>query len=104
MAVTGRGIGLAPRRGGVARGWAHIGVLRALERAGVQPDIVCGSSIGALIGGVYLADRLDELEDWARRLNKVRIARLFDLRLGQSGLIAGRRILEILPKELEHLH
>ena len=47
---------------GVARGWAHIGVLNALERVGIKPDIVCGTSIGALIGGVYVAGRLDGLE------------------------------------------
>ena len=37
---------------GVARGWAHIGVLRALEREGIQPDIVCGTSIGAVVGAI----------------------------------------------------
>jgi len=80
---------------GVARGWAHIGVLRALARAGITPDIVCGTSIGALIGWVYLAGRIDALEAWARRLNKVRLSRLFDLQFGSGGLIAGRRILQI---------
>jgi NTE family protein len=93
---------------GVARGWAHIGVLRALKRLGVIPDVVCGTSVGALIGGVYLAGRLDELEEWARQLNKLRLSRLFDLQLGHGGLIAGRRIVEILHPELrecviEHL-
>jgi NTE family protein len=85
---------------GVARGWAHIGVLRALARAGIMPDIVCGTSIGALIGGVYLAGRIDALEAWARRLNKVRLSRLFDLQFGSGGLIAGRRILQIFDREL----
>ncbi|HYM01399.1 MAG TPA: patatin-like phospholipase family protein, partial [Stellaceae bacterium] len=50
---------------GVARGWAHIGVLRALEDAGITPDIVAGTSIGALIGGVYLGGHLADLETWA---------------------------------------
>ncbi len=85
---------------GVARGWAHIGVLRALVRAGITPDIVCGTSIGALIGGVYLAGRIDALEAWARRLNKVRLGRLFDLQFGNGGLIAGRRILQVFDREL----
>jgi NTE family protein len=85
---------------GVARGWAHIGVLRALARAGITPDIVCGTSIGALIGGIYLAGRIDALEAWARRLNKVRLGRLFDLQLGRGGLIAGRRILQAFDREL----
>jgi NTE family protein len=85
---------------GVARGWAHIGVLRALERMGVKPDIVCGTSIGALVGGVYLGGRLNELENWARQLNKMRLSRLFDFQLGSGGLIAGRRILQIFDDEL----
>jgi NTE family protein len=88
---------------GVARGWAHIGVIRALERAGFKPDIVCGTSIGALIGGVYLGGRLDGLEDWARRLNKLRLSRLFDFQLGRGGLIAGRRIMQIFHPELSDL-
>ncbi len=85
---------------GVARGWAHIGVLRALGRMGIKPDIVCGTSIGALVGGVYLGGRLDELENWARQLNKMRLSRLFDFQFGSGGLIAGRRILQIFDHEL----
>ena len=53
---------------GVARGWAHIGALRALIRAGYMPDVICGTSIGALVGGFYLAGHLDVLEEWAREL------------------------------------
>jgi pimeloyl-ACP methyl ester carboxylesterase len=50
-------IGLALGSGS-ARGWAHIGVIRALEAAGIRPDIVCGTSIGALVGAAYAADEL----------------------------------------------
>jgi NTE family protein len=85
---------------GVARGWAHIGVLRALDRANIKPDIVCGTSIGALVGGVYLGGALDVLENWARGLNKLRLTRLLDVYLGPGGLIAGRRIMEIFDAEL----
>jgi NTE family protein len=99
MKPCGSKIGLA-LGSGVARGWAHIGVLRALERRGIKPDIVCGTSIGALIGGVYLGGRLDRLEDWARQLNKVRLSWLFDFQLGYGGLIAGRRIMQIFDREL----
>src|SRR5690606_19377030 len=56
---------------GVARGWAHIGILRVLEREGVQADIVAGTSIGALVGGVWLAGQMDTLEAWARSLNRM---------------------------------
>jgi NTE family protein len=85
---------------GVARGWAHIGVLRVLKRYGITPDIVCGTSMGALVGGVYLGGRLDEFEEWGRQLNKVRLSRLFDFQLGYGGLIAGRRIMQIFDREL----
>jgi NTE family protein len=78
---------------GVARGWAHIGVLRALEEAGHKPDIIAGTSIGALIGGAYLSGHLSNLETWALRLNRIRVSRMFDFQLAGSGVIAGRRIL-----------
>ncbi|TIX25892.1 patatin-like phospholipase family protein, partial [Mesorhizobium sp.] len=48
--------------GGCARGWAHIGVLRALDEAGIEVSMIAGTSIGALVGGCYLAGKLDELE------------------------------------------
>jgi NTE family protein len=99
MMPGGLKIGLA-LGSGVARGWAHIGVLRALDQRGIKPDIVCGTSIGALIGGVYLGGRLDQLEDWARQLNKVRLSWLFDFQLGHGSLIAGRRIMQIFDHEL----
>jgi NTE family protein len=85
---------------GVGRGWAHLGVLNTLEAAGVQPDIVCGTSIGALIGGAYVGGRMTELEDWARGLTKGRMTRLFDFRLRAGGLIAGRRVTQILHPDL----
>ena len=67
--------------GGAARGWAHIGVLRALDEAGVQIGMIAGTSIGALVGGCYLAGKLDELEEFARSLTMRRIAGLLDLSL-----------------------
>jgi NTE family protein len=85
---------------GVGRGWAHLGVLKFLEAEGLSPDIVCGTSIGALVGGAYVGGRMRELEDWARGLSKGRMTRLFDFQLSASGVIAGRRIAQILPPEL----
>jgi NTE family protein len=99
MTISGPEIGLA-LGSGVARGWAHIGVLRVLTRAGILPDIICGTSMGALVGGVYLGGRLDALEEWALALNKFRLTRLFDFQFGRGGLIAGRRIVEILHPDL----
>ena len=61
----------APRLGlalgsGSARGWAHIGVIRALQQAGIKPDLVCGASIGAVVGAAYALGELDRFEHWAR--------------------------------------
>lgn len=77
---------------GVARGWAHIGVLRALERMGIVPDVVCGTSIGALVGGLYAAGKLAELEEWALGLTRGRVLRLMDVNLIGGGLISGERL------------
>jgi len=84
-------IGLA-LGGGVARGWAHIGVIQRLQEAGIKPDIVCGTSVGALVGGFWLAGELDNLEDWARALTKRRMLAYFDLMLNGSGLMGGKRL------------
>ncbi len=78
--------------GGAARGWAHIGVLRALDEAGIEIDMIAGTSIGALVGGCYLAGKLDELEEFARSLTKRRIFGLLDLHLGGSGLLGGMKL------------
>lgn len=88
---------------GIARGFAHIGVIRALERIGVVPDIVCGTSIGALVGGTYLAGHLDTLEDWSRSLTKMRMARYLDVQFGGGGLIAGRRLTNLLEENLRDM-
>jgi NTE family protein len=92
-------IGLA-LSGGVARGWAHIGVLRALERAGIRPDVVCGTSVGALVGGVNLAGKLDVLESWARSLTKLKIATYLDFHVAGGGMIAGGRLMSVMRQHL----
>lgn len=92
-------IGLA-LSGGVARGWAHIGVLRALQRAGIRPDIVCGTSVGALVGGINLAGKLDVLENWARSLTKLKIASYLDFHVSGGGMIAGNRLMAVMREHL----
>jgi NTE family protein len=91
-------IGLALGGGG-ARGWAHIGVLRTLSRAGIEPDIISGTSVGALVGGVHLAGKLDQLEDWARGLSKLRIVSYLDLQVG-GGMIGGHRLSATMREHL----
>jgi NTE family protein len=88
---------------GAGRGWAHIGVLRALQREGLRIDIVCGTSIGALVGGVWLAGHIDTLETWARSLNRMRILRYLDVAILRGGLIGGRRIERLLVDNLSGL-
>jgi len=86
--------------GGVARGFAHIGVLRALEKNGIVPDIVAGTSIGAVVGAAWLAGKLDVMEDWARSLNRFRILSYLDFRVNSGGLINGGRLVDTLEKHL----
>lgn len=89
--------------GGAARGWAHIGVLRALDEAGIAVGMIAGTSIGALVGGCYLAGKLDELEAFARSLTMRRIASLLDLTIGGSGLFGGMRLTKRMQEHLEGL-
>jgi NTE family protein len=88
-------IGLA-LGGGAARGWAHIGVLRTLEKAGIRPDVIAGTSMGALAGGAWAANRLDQLEDFARSMTKRRMFGFMDWRIGGNGLISGGRLAKLL--------
>jgi NTE family protein len=94
-----RKIGLA-LSSGMARGWAHIGVLRALRQLGMRFDVLAGASAGALIGGCYLAGKLDQVEAWASSLTKRRIVSYLDLHLGHGGLIRGERLMAELRNVL----
>lgn len=76
---------------GSSRGWAHIGVIRALEERGVKPDIICGTSIGALVGAAYAAGELDKLEEWVTGIAWTTVVRLMDL-TWRGGLIRGNRL------------
>jgi NTE family protein len=93
-------IGLALGAGS-ARGWAHIGVLKALAEAGIQPDIVAGTSVGALVGGCYVAGELDALEEFARHLTRRKVLGFLDFNFSGSGLIHGQRLRESLEARLK---
>lgn len=86
--------------GGAARGWAHIGVLRALDEAGFKPAVIAGTSIGSLVGACYAADKLDQLEEFALSLTKRRVIGLLDVHLRGSGLIGGERLKRLLDVHL----
>ncbi|MCE3256863.1 MAG: patatin [Nitrobacter vulgaris] len=92
-------IGLA-LGGGAARGFAHIGILRSLIAHGIEPDVVVGTSIGAVVGGAYAAGRLDILEEWARSLQPRSLFSYLDIRLNGSGLIGGAKLTAQLEASL----
>lgn len=87
-------IGLALGAGG-ARGWAHIGVIRALGEAGIRPDIVCGTSMGSLVGAAYAAGELARLEEWAVSLGWRDVFGLLDF-TWRGGLIRGNKLIEFM--------
>ncbi len=92
-------IGLA-LGGGVARGWAHIGVLRRLDELGIRPQIIAGTSIGAVVSGFWLAGKLDILEDWARSFTKKSLFTNFDLVLNGAALMGGKRLRKTMTDHL----
>jgi len=89
-------IGLALGSGS-ARGWAHIGVIRALRDAGIEPDIICGSSIGAFVGAATACGDLDKLEHWVRSLSWKEVLGFFDVGLN-GGLIKGEKLLDFFTR------
>jgi NTE family protein len=97
----------APRIGialgsGAARGWAHIGVLNTLEQAGIDVAVVCGSSIGAVVGAACAAGRLAAIEEFARGMTWRGILGQLDLRPTGGGLIAGERVTRTLIDLIGH--
>jgi NTE family protein len=98
-AATRPSIGLA-LGGGAARGFAHIGVMRTLIKHGIMPDVIVGTSIGAVVGGCYAAQQLDSLEDWSRKLTVRNILSYLDINLSGSGLIRGTHLASALEQGL----
>src|SRR5688572_24197326 len=90
--------------GGAARGWAHIGVLKSLIAAGLEPDIVAGTSIGAVAGACFVTGRLDALEEFACALTRRRMFGFLDLNFAGSGLITGQRLSARLEHHLQPFH
>ena len=88
-------VGLALGGGG-ARGWAHIGVLRALQDNDIPIDYVAGTSIGALVGAIYVHDKLDELEQFANNIEVQNLVTLVDISFPGLGLVNGQRVREFL--------
>ena len=100
-------VALALGTGG-ARGLAHIGAIEAVEAAGYRITAVAGSSMGALVGGIHAAGKLDVYRDWVCALQKMDVLKLVDWTLSGAGLIKGDRIIGVLreligPVNIEEL-
>ena len=83
---------------GGARGLAHIGVIHWLEENGFKIESISGCSMGALIGGIYAAGKLDDFESWVRAITKVDMVTLLDLSWKKSGLVKGDKIINTLTE------
>ena len=82
--------------GGIARGFVHIGILQVLAKHGIEPDVVVGTSIGAVVGACHAAGKLDVFDHWARGLTTRGVLGYLDVSLGGSGLISGDRLAQRL--------
>jgi len=90
-------IGLALGSGS-SRGWSHIGVINALRAQGIEPDIVCGTSIGSLVGASYVSNNLHKLENWVCSLSKLETARFFEINSSLNGFVNTERLHGFLDK------
>ena len=83
-------IGLALGSGS-SRGWAHIGIINELAKLGIAPDIVCGTSVGAMVGAAYAMGNLEKLEAWACSVTKLDVARFLDINTSMTGFVHTER-------------
>ena len=97
--LTGK-IGLA-LGGGSARGWAHIGVIRALAETGITVHCVAGTSIGSIVGAAFALGKIDALEELARRIDWKQIVSFLDVVYPRSGLIDGEKVTDFFRSHIE---
>lgn len=104
----GKNIALVLSSGG-ARGFAHIGAIRALEEKGYNITSIAGTSMGALVGGIYATGEMDQFEDWVRSIDVMEVLKLTDFTISSKGLVKGSKIIkkmkEIVPgRRIEDLN
>jgi len=92
-------IGLALGSGS-SRGWSHIGIIKSLAKLGVVPDIVCGTSVGAMVGAAYVSNNLEKLEGWALSLTKFEEAKFFDINTSLNGFVDIKRFHRFLNEHV----
>jgi NTE family protein len=83
-------IGLALGSGS-ARGWSHIGIINALADLGISPNVICGTSIGSLVGAAYAANRMSKLEEWVCSLTRLETVRFFEINTSLAGFVNKER-------------
>lgn len=86
---------------GAAKGWAHIGVINALRKQGIDVDIVAGCSVGALVGAAFASHRLPVMEQWVRSFSYWDVIRLMDLSWQRGGLLRGERVFNVVGQLLK---
>ena len=91
--VMGKSVSLVLGSGG-ARGLAHIGIIQWLEEKGYEIESISGSSMGALVGGIYAIGELEAYTNWVKALRQIDVLRLLDLSFSRSGLIKGEKVIE----------
>ncbi|WP_027712136.1 patatin-like phospholipase RssA [Dickeya chrysanthemi] len=89
---------------GAAKGWAHIGVLHALEELGIVPEVVAGCSVGALVGAAYATHRLDSMAHWVNGFRYWDVIRLMDFSWRRGGLLRGDRVFNHVKHLLRTQH
>ena len=92
-------IGLALGSGS-SRGWSHIGIIKELANLGIKPDIVCGTSVGAMVGAAYVAGNIQKLESWARSVTKIDVARFLNISTSFTGFVNTQRFHEFLNENI----
>ncbi len=89
---------------GIARGFSHIGVIRAMLARGIVPDVVAGTSIGAVVGAAYVSGGLDSLETWATGLAKTNFLRFLDFKIMGGGLFGGEKLYDLMRNSFGHVN
>lgn len=87
---------------GAARGWAHIGVIQALEEMGLQIDIVTGCSIGSYVGAAYASNKLPELSEWVQSLTEWQVFALMGVGFHKGGLVSGLKVFKALQESFSY--
>jgi len=85
---------------GAARGMSHIGIINALAEIGIEPKIICGTSVGSLVGAAYAHGRLKKLESWARSLSRLDVARFIDINTSFTGFVDTDRMHDFLNEHV----